>query len=75
MLWGWNIIYTMNEFKWVAIMFGVLFVAMALTSFAPSEKERVKQHRWDNCVDSVNQAIPDPNATEERAEFLKTCYE
>ncbi len=72
--WGWNINYEV-EFKWFAIMFVGMFVAIALTSFAPSEREKVQQQRWNDCVVSVNKTIPDANATEERSALLAYCYE
>lgn len=30
---------------------------------------------YNNCIDVVNQAIPDPNNTDERAELLSNCLE
>lgn len=60
----------MNEFKWLAIMFMVMFIAMALSSFSPSEKERVK---LDNCVELANYIGLDPN-DDMRATYIENCY-
>lgn len=67
----------MNEFKWIAIFFFSLFIVMAVVEALPtdSNKETVRQRKWDSCLEVVNKAIPDPNATEERSALLKTCYE
>lgn len=74
MQWDWNITYEM-EFKWFALIPITAFIVMGVAAFAPSEKEKAQQERWDNCVVSVNKAIPDPNDTEARSALLKTCYE
>lgn len=63
------------ETKWIAIMVLGVFAALAISSFAPSEKENARQAKWNNCVDSVNKAIPDSNDTDKRADLLKSCYE
>ena len=34
-----------------------------------------KNDRFDECLQAVNEAIPDPNEIQERSDFLRNCYE
>lgn len=51
-------------------MFCVLFIAMALGAFAPSEKYKAK---LDNCVELANYIGLDPN-DDMRATYIENCY-
>lgn len=41
------------------------------------EKARVdnSQSKWNTCQDVVNEAVPDPNDTEQRSALMKDCFE
>ena len=56
----------------VAVLF-ILVFALYFTMQEPIEK--ANGLKLDNCIKYANVAIPDPNATQERSEFLKNCYE
>lgn len=47
-----------------------MFIAMAMSAFAPSEKARVK---LDNCVELANYIGLDPN-DDMRATYIENCY-
>lgn len=72
----------MNEktLKWsisVIVIFWITFLLMNWAILRPSlsEKEEANGIKLDNCIKYMQQAIPDPNDTEARSNFLKQCYE
>lgn len=66
------------KYKHFFILIIVLWVGAYLLIGAV-EKGKQKQEaldlKYDNCVTEMQQAIPDPNETDQRSTFLQECYE
>lgn len=67
----------MEKVLWIWILFVVGFVGFIFYGIATTDHDAqlVRDLKYSACVESMTEAIPDPNETEERAEFLKNCYE
>lgn len=68
----------MNSDDKVVIKVLGMVIALAIIGiyFGHIEKmDEIGTARIDTCITAVNQAIPDPNDTEERSEFLQNCYD
>ena len=56
------------------IFYTCLVIAGIVILTSSTRGHKIVDPRWDNCVEEMNQAIPDPN-DDGRASFLKNCYE
>jgi len=59
---------------------GVIVACLMLTGFimfiTDNHESRIKSlEQNDKCLQAMQEAIPDPNETEERSLLLKECYE
>jgi hypothetical protein len=51
----------------------LLFIILILTFRGSDEEIIVQDLQYKNCVTEMQKAIPDPNDTEGRIDFLKDC--
>lgn len=62
--------------KWIVI--GIVFAIIILCA-TWTDGKRIENDadtaKWDTCVSAMQEAYPDPNETEGRSAFLKSCYE
>jgi len=67
----------MNENKLLCLAIGIVFLGISLSviSLGSNVKENSADKRFDKCIDLVNKAIPNPNETLDRSNFIKLCYE
>lgn len=65
-----------SDDKVVLKIVGVIAIIMIVGIFFEhiETMDEIGTARIDTCITAVNQAIPDPNETEERSAFLEACY-
>lgn len=56
------------------LLIGLAIAFVVLIGYIFSFSSPVDDKKYSDCVDAMNEAIPDPN-DEGRPNFLKNCYE
>lgn len=65
----------MNNTKWIVI--GIVSLAIFVGLFIEDNsiaENNARNERVEVCTKAMQEAIPDPNDSQARAEFLKNCY-
>lgn len=57
------------------LMFAIIAVTLSFLVIGMSIGGGRQDLKFEECLQAVNEAIPDPNEIQERSDFLRNCYE